>query len=78
MNYVVDTVTTSVDCNRASAVSLREFVTLLEEAESDYSEIIYHANFIVFQYGVCLLKQFFVSFKDIKLFIEKLAEILTN
>jgi hypothetical protein len=37
MNYVMGTVTVSVDFNRANALSLREFVALLE-VESEHGE----------------------------------------
>jgi hypothetical protein len=37
MNYVVGTVTVSVDFDRANALSLREFVALLE-VESEHCE----------------------------------------
>jgi hypothetical protein len=41
MNYVMGTVTVSVDFNRANALSLREFVALLE-VENEHGEKTYH------------------------------------
>jgi hypothetical protein len=46
MNYVMGTVTLSVDFNRANALSLREFVALLE-VESEHDEKTYHVTFKV-------------------------------
>lgn len=50
MNYMVGTVTVSVDFNRANALSLREFVALLE-VESEHCEKTYHATFKVVTSG---------------------------
>jgi hypothetical protein len=61
------TVKVSVDFNCANALSLREFVVLLE-AERDHGEINYHATLKWLCRGVCLSKQFCYLFERYKIF----------
>jgi hypothetical protein len=62
MNYVMSTVTLSVDFNRANAFSLRRFVALLE-VECEHGEITHYATFKVVTSVVYLLKQFCYLFE---------------
>jgi len=58
-----------VDFNCANALSLPEYVALME-VESEHGEKPYLDTFKVVTSGVCLLKQF-CCLNDIKLFVEK-------
>jgi len=77
VNYVISTLTVSVDFNCANALSLREFVALLE-VESEHCEKTYHVTFKVVTSGVCLLKKLcclnnikLLMVNNINLFMEK-------
>jgi hypothetical protein len=69
MNYMMGTVKVSVNFNRANALSLREYVALME-VKSEHGEKTYGDTFILVTSGVCLLKQL-CCLNDIKLFVEK-------
>jgi hypothetical protein len=70
MNCVLGAVTVSaVDFNRANALSLREFIALLE-VESEHGEKTFHVNFKLVTSGVGLLKQL-CCLNEIRLFMEK-------
>jgi hypothetical protein len=61
----------------ASALNHREFVAFLEDVKNEYGEIIYHTN-VRWLSQVSVLKRFFDLLNEIKLFMERRAEILKN
>jgi hypothetical protein len=77
MNHVMDTVIKTMNFIRESSLNHREFLALLEEVGKEYGGKIYYTNVRWLNRG-SVFKRFFDVLNEIKLFMEKRAEVLNN